>query len=135
MPVLVRLRHLSMRALGPSIARSTSGSVAMVVSPGVDIASAPCATPQRERPGRVLAGQQAVDQPRGERVAAAHAVEDLDLALRDLVERALVVRDRAPAVDAGRARGAQRGRDGRDVGVRVRPRRRSSCGSSPSAAP
>ena len=36
-----------MRALPPFIARSTSASVAMLVSPGVVMASAPWATPQR----------------------------------------------------------------------------------------
>ena len=60
----------------------------------------------------------AVEQPRRERVAAADAVEDLDVALRDLVELAVAVGDRPPAVGAGRARRAQRRRHDLDVGER-----------------
>jgi hypothetical protein len=37
--------YLAIRADPPFMARSTSASVAMLVSPGVVIASAPCATP------------------------------------------------------------------------------------------
>ena len=57
-------------------------------------------------------------KPGGERIAAADAVQDLDVALRDLVELPLVPADGAPAVDRRRARRAQRGRDGLDVGER-----------------
>ena len=71
-----------------------------------------------ERPLRILAGEQPVDEPGRERIAAADAIEDLDVPLRDLVERPLVPADGAPAVDRRRARRAQRGRDGLDVGVR-----------------
>ena len=38
-------RHRSILVPAPFIARITSANVAIVVSPGVDIASAPCATP------------------------------------------------------------------------------------------
>ncbi len=38
--------YLSILALAPCIARRTSGRLTIVVSPGVDMARAPCATPQ-----------------------------------------------------------------------------------------
>ena len=79
--------------------RCTSSNVAIVVSPGVVIASAPCAQPQFTAQSAPFV-EEAVDQPRGEGVAAAHAVENLQVGHRPrLVERALVVADRAPVVE------------------------------------
>jgi putative ABC transport system permease protein len=43
--VAIPSNHRDTRAVPPFIARSTSASVAMLVSPGVVIASAPCAAP------------------------------------------------------------------------------------------
>src|SRR6185437_15381938 len=59
--------------------------------------------PALDGPLRALAHQEAVDEPGGERVAAPHAVENLQvLPGRGLVELATVIHDRAPVVD-GRA--------------------------------
>src|SRR5712691_2092103 len=67
--------------------------------------------PALHRPLRSLAHQEAVDEPRGERVAAAHPVEDLQaLAGRRLVELAALVAHGAPVVDGGALDAAQRGR-------------------------
>ena len=68
------------RAPPPRTSRSTSASVAIEVSPGVVIASAPCAAPYSTAVCRSLAVQEPVDQAGGEAVAAADAVEDLQVA-------------------------------------------------------
>src|SRR5262249_51380276 len=61
------------------------------------------------RPLRSAIGQEAVDQTGGERVAAADAIEDLQIgAGSGLVELAVAPGDRAPVVARGRARDAQR---------------------------
>src|ERR1039458_5689232 len=64
-----------------------------------------------------LAGEQPVDQPGGKAVAAAPAVQYVDLPLRDVDDLILVERDCAPGVAAGRVRGAQRAGDELQVGV------------------
>ncbi len=51
----------------------------MEASPGVVMARAPWAMPQSERPGEVLAGEEAVEEAGGEGVAAADAVEDVEV--------------------------------------------------------
>src|SRR5260370_30414854 len=56
-------------------------------------------------PVRTLVVQEAVDQPRGKPGAATDAIEDLLIRHRpSLIERTLVVADRAPVVDARRLR-------------------------------
>ncbi len=66
------------------MARSTSASVAMLVSPGVVMASAPWATPQATACSRTFTCEKSIQKPRGEAVAAAYAVVDLDFALGDV---------------------------------------------------
>src|ERR1017187_3844222 len=73
-----------------------------------------------DRPIRALLVQKAVDQPRRERVAAADAIEDLQVRHRpSLVERAFVIAHRTPVVDGRRLRMAQ----GRGYSLEVRKRR------------
>ena len=92
----------------------------MDVSPGVVIASAPWATPYARDVLEVVAAEQAVDEPRGERVAAADAVEDLEPAhLGPGEERLARAADAAPVVDGRGVRLAQGRRDEREVGVAV----------------
>ena len=68
-----------------------------VVSPGVDMASAPCATPQSTAHCGPLPAEKPVDEPGGERVAAADAVEDLESSrVGALVELAVVRSSMAP---------------------------------------
>ena len=69
-------RHRCTRAPEPRIRASTSASVAIDVSPGVVIASAPCAAPYSTASAEV-AGQQPVDQTGREAVAATNPVENL----------------------------------------------------------
>jgi predicted hydrolase (HD superfamily) len=66
-----------------------------------------------------LAGEQAVDEAGGKAVAAADAVEDVDVALRDVDDLVLVKRNRAPGVAAGGVRGAQRAGDELQVGIKA----------------
>src|ERR1039458_497961 len=54
-----------------------------------------------------LAGKQAVDEAGGKAVAAADAVADFDVALRDADDLVLVVGDSSPSVAAGTVRRAQ----------------------------
>src|SRR6185503_8458409 len=69
-----------------------------------------------DRPLRALAGEQAVDQPRGEAVAAADSVEDLEvLAALRLVEPAVPVAHRAPVVEGCGLRVPERRRDDLEV--------------------
>ena len=99
------------------MARSTSASVAMLVSPGVVMASAPCATPHFTAHSTGFAGQEPVDQAGGKAVAAAHSIENVDVALRHVHDLVLVERDGAPCIAAGCLRGAQRAGD--ELQVRI----------------
>ena len=58
----------------------TCSSVAMVVSPGKVVSSAPCAQPSLSASSGFGPGQQAVEEAGREAVAAAHAVEHVELA-------------------------------------------------------
>jgi hypothetical protein len=58
-------------------------------------------------PFDAFAGEQAVDEAGGEAVAAANAVEDVDLALGDVNDLVLIERDCAPGIAAGGLCGAQ----------------------------
>ncbi len=79
------------------MAASTSLSVAMLVSPGVVMASAPWAAPYSTASCGVLPARKPYDQARGEAVAAADAVVDLQvLAQRRLVELAASRTEIAP---------------------------------------
>ena len=71
------LLQRAMRAEPPRITASTSGSVAMLVSPGVVMASAPCATPHWTAHSCTFAGKQSIDQAGSERVATADSVQNL----------------------------------------------------------
>ena len=55
-------------------------SLAMVTSPGKVVSSAPWAQPRRSASSGDRPGEQAVDQAGGEAVAAADAVDDVELA-------------------------------------------------------
>ena len=68
------------RADPPLASASTSASLAMVTSPGKVVSSAPWAQPRRSDFLGRSAREQAVDQPGGEAVAAADAVDDVELA-------------------------------------------------------
>ena len=52
----------------------------MVTSPGKVVSRAPCAQPRRSASSGDRPGEQAVDQAGGEAVAAADAVDDVELA-------------------------------------------------------
>src|SRR5579863_5756747 len=54
-----------------------------------------------------LAGKESINEPGSEAVAAAHAIENIDLALRDMHDLVLVERDGSPRIAAGGLRGAQ----------------------------
>ena len=90
----------------------------MDVSPGVVMASAPCAAPYSTAFCGSLNLHQAVDQPAGETVAAAHTVQNFQvLAVGRFVELAARPANRAPVIARGRLDRAQRGGD--DFEVRV----------------
>ena len=90
----------------------------MLVSPGVVMASAPCAAPYCTASCGRLACEEAVNQAGGETVAAADAVVDFQiLAQRRFVEFAAGPADRAPVVEGGGLGIAQGGGDGLEVGV------------------
>src|SRR5262249_28201784 len=72
-----------------------------------------------ERPVRILALEQPVDEAGREGIAATDAIENLDVLLWHLVELPLVVTDRAPGVDACAPGRSQRRRHGCDVRKRV----------------
>ena len=76
------------RAPAPPTSERTSASVAVEVSPGVVIASAPCAAPYSTASCRLHAREQPVDEPGDEAVAAADAVEDLEVAPRRRLDEA-----------------------------------------------
>ena len=83
----------------PSANARTWSSVAIVVSPGKVVSSAPCAQPSFDGVLRRLAGQQAVEESGGEAVAAADAVEHVELARRRDVRSAVDPGHGAPACD------------------------------------
>ena len=67
-----------MRAEPPFAKARTCSTVAIVVSPGKVVSSAPCAQPSLSDFFGRLAAEQAVDEARGEAVAAADAVDDVE---------------------------------------------------------
>ena len=69
-----------MRAEPPLANARTCSSVAIVVSPGKVVSSAPCAQPSLSASSGSSPAQQAVEEARGEAVAAADAVEHVELA-------------------------------------------------------
>ena len=120
-------RYRLTRAPPPATRCSTSASVAMDVSPGVVMARAPWAAPYSTASIDGEALQQAVDQAGGEAVAAADAVEDLEVGpVRGPVQPTVGPGDRAPVVAAGGPHGPQGGRHDGQSGEGRRRRRRSS---------
>ena len=111
------------RAVPPFMTRSTSASVAMLVSPGVVMASAPWAAPHSTAYCGPLAREKAVDQTRGEAIAAADAVVDLEVRPRRSLRRTRRrLGDGAPVVAAGGLGDAQRrGHDLEVAGTLGRP--------------
>ena len=74
----------------------------MEVSPGVVIARAPVRCATLDRPLRVAARQESIDQSRSKRIAAAHAVKNLQvIAILRLKEFTVVIADRAPIILRG----------------------------------
>ncbi len=95
-PTPYTLLYRCTRAPLPFITRCTSSKVAIVVSPGVVIASAPWSTAAVHRPIRTFLIQEAIDQPRSERIPTTHAVEDLETRQRPrLMKLPFVVAHRA----------------------------------------
>ena len=71
-----------MRAEPPLAKARTCSRVAMVVSPGKVVSSAPCAQPRLTASCSGLAGQQAVEEAGGKAIAAADAVVNIQFAGR-----------------------------------------------------
>ncbi len=89
----------------------------MVTSPGKVVRSAPCAQPRRRASSGDRPGDQPVDQAGGEAVAAADAVDDVELAGRAHVPLAVEPQHGRPVVPVGRMHLAQGRRDQLDVGM------------------
>ena len=110
--------HRWIRAEPPLANARTCSSVAIVVSPGKVVSSAPCAQPELEGFLRRLAGQQAVEEAGREAVAAADAIDERrGRSSRRRVRLAVDPGDGAPAVPVGRVHLAQRRRDDLDLRV------------------
>ena len=101
-----------MRADPPLANARTCSTVAIVVSPGNVVSSAPCAQPSFTASSRSSPAQQAVDEARREAVAAADAIDARSSSARGRrVRLAVDPRHRAPAVAVRGVHFAQRGRD------------------------
>jgi hypothetical protein len=82
----------------------------MVVSPMNVVSSAPCAQPSRSAVFGLFAFEQSVDESGGKAVAAAHAIDHVQLGRRRDMGLAVDPRHRAPTVPVGGVHFAQRGR-------------------------
>ena len=105
-----------MRAEPPSANARTWSSVAIVVSPGKVVSSAPCAQPSLIASSGGLAREQAVDESRGKSVAAADAIEHIQFRGGRGVSLAVDPGHRAPGMAIGGVHLAQG--SGHDLHVR-----------------
>ncbi len=110
--------YRAMRAEPPFMTRSTSGKVAMLVSPGVRHGQRAMGNAAADGPFDGLAREDAVDQARSKGIATADAIKNFDVALRHEGDLVLIERHGAPGIARGGVRGAQGGRHQFQVRIR-----------------